>query len=332
MRNNTRQLVSFAAVLVWCAAACGPENDAGPWREYPIAGLPEMGNTGIVDVLLLSDADGWAVTRGGHFLHYDGAQWKVHTDFSGAYDDLWMEGISFGAPDDGWAVGHDETYHPEKSYIFHYDGERWSLFDLPPVKRRTELCGLFSVCAAGPRDVWFGGPGVAYRYHDGAWSRWELADGASIIALGFSSPTNGWAVGAFTWRWDGSGWTKRERGGLHAIACPGGNNAWGVGGMESYAEIPGYYYLGYWDESGGSWFPCDVDFTRPYSHPFHDVNFAGPDDGWAAGCQRVIRCDGERWYEVPSPDDCFSAVFTLGGDDVWLAGSGSMFKFDPSAE
>jgi len=63
---------------------------------------------------------------------------------------------------------------------------------------------------------------------------------------------------------------------------------------------------------------------------FYAVHFAAPDDGWAAG-QAVYHFDGKTWNHIPVPEGFHAFdVFTLGGDEVWLAGfDRKIYKYAP---
>lgn len=88
-----------------------------------------------------SDSDLWAVGEQGSMLHFDGAEWKIHT-MPGApatLFDVWGSG-----PQDYWAVGNDGA-------VAHYRGGQWARVEVDHPQN------LRSVWGFGPDDVWIVG-------------------------------------------------------------------------------------------------------------------------------------------------------------------------------
>ncbi len=181
-------------------------------------------------VFFLDRNNGWV---GGYGIaRWDGEEWHYETNVG------YITDMYFNSPTDGWAVSKSSER------IYHYDGSTWT-------KVREDAWGieLYSVWFTSPDHGWAGGSNVIgggqsniLEYKNGVWRYfleppWE--DGImrrDIYAVHFSGPSNGWAVGQQTFRWDGERWWHVKRpppqthtGTLFDVFTLGENDAWAVG-------------------------------------------------------------------------------------------------------
>ena len=339
----------LAAAAAWAAISCeGPIDSRpaykGPWKAYEVPGLPE--GTRINDIYMFSPTDGWAVANGSRFLRFDGLEWKVHTDLSRESYCKYVVDLDFSAPNDGWAVGY--WYHQvggdpvKEGFVFHYDGSEWK--DVTPVVTWpiSGIGPLHCVSVVAPDDVWVGGLFGLYHYDGETWLP-DISFRGDAEALHFISANEGWALTAGSInRWTEHDWTPYytedpyTRFSDFYFTTP--TTAWvvGDGGPTASTSPPEEpiprrpcHPIWFWDATQNSWEPYKDFHGKDDSLVFNRVHFAGPDDGWAVG-RTTLRYDGAAWKWVPKPPFEADAVFTLGGDEVWIScGDGKMYKYDP---
>lgn len=108
----------------------------------------------------------------------------------------------------------------------------------------------------------------------------------SLMAIGMSSPTDGWAMG-----------TQMQ----------------GTNGGSS--EDPAYVL----HFTGGRW----VQAQTPIRAWITAIKMLSPTDGWAIGT-RVYHYDGASWHEVSLPvNSSFNAIAAVSPTDIWIAGDGT---------
>ena len=296
-----------------------------PWKVYEIKELPK--NTQIRGIYMISVNDGWACASP-EILKFDGNRWFIYKDFTSSFKAKFW-GMHFSAPDDGWAVGHKYIPGVYPGVVVHYDGNDWKEFTPPPGEGI-----LYCVFALAPDDVWVGGDDGFFHYDGSSWTPWPVA--RFVMALHFTSPTYGCAVTVHPsyLRWDGSCWTGVrslfDYEYRYDVFAPTPTTGWAVGGGTGF-EIPPEYPIFRYVAERDTWEPWEQDdWPREYPPILNGVHFAAPDDGWAAG-QAAYHFDGKTWNHIPVPEGCYAYdVFTLGGDDVWLAGfDRKMYKYAP---
>lgn len=109
----------------------------------------------------------------------------------------------------------------------------------------------------------------------------------SLMAIGMSSPTDGWAMGT---------------------QIPAGHN----GGS---GDDPAYVL----HFTGGRW----VQAQTPIRAWITAIKMLSPTDGWAIG-NRVYHYDGVSWREVNLPIQTqFNAIAAVSPNDIWIAGDGT---------
>jgi hypothetical protein len=348
-KSTLRTTAVLAAAAAWAAVSCeGPVDTEpaykGPWEAYDVQGLPE--GTRINDVYMFSPTDGWAVANGSHFLRFDGMEWKVHTDLSQESYCAYVVDLDFSSPNEGWAVGY--WYHQvegntvKEGFVFRYDGSAWR--NVTPVITWpiSGIGPLHCVSVNAPDNVWIGGRYGIYRYDGDTWFK-DASFRGCPEALYFASGDEGWALtpGGIH-RWAGYAWTpyytRDEYTRLDDFYFTTTSTAWVVGyGGPTASRTPPEppiprrpsHPIWFWDGTRNLWEPYKDFHGKDDSLTFNRVHFAAPDDGWAVG-RSTLKYDGSGWKWVPKPPFEAKAVFTLGGDEVWLAcGDGKMYKYNP---
>lgn len=133
-------------------------------------GLQGVSGDGIYDILALAPNDVWFFgewirmnAQGFTFrhalaMHWDGSTFKVHEDFplvgsNGAT----IYAADAAGPNDIWAVGAGGDGDPatNQSYIYHWNGAKWSHVPAPAVPGYSHSLGDVKVLA--PDDVWISG-------------------------------------------------------------------------------------------------------------------------------------------------------------------------------
>ncbi len=270
---------------------------------------------------------GWVAVNGPVFLEYTGGEWLIFKDFKkekGKTIAPYMKDIDFSEANDGWAVGNNLT--PNEGFVFHYDGDDWE--EVTPYPMRP----LYCVAAVAPDDVWAAGwYGTMYHYDGSSWAQVPFPESYEICALHFPAPDDGWAVGyhGTCCHYDGSAWRAvniRSPEHRYDVFFPTREEGWAVGGGGLTPETPPWYPLLHYET--GEWkhmFRAEMKLDA--------VHFAAPDDGWAAGTH-VLRYDGNEWHAITPPGKLYAYdVFTLGGDEVWLACNyGTICKYNPNKE
>ena len=138
----------------------------------------------LLDVVMLSPIDGWAVGNQGTILHWNGNVWQLVSSPT----NLYIISIDMVSATDGWVVGGLSS----TGQILRWDGNSWQLF---PATIKKELA---SVSMVSPTDGWaVGWYGGEILHWDGAsWTPISSPGGASAVDM--LSATDGWAVGGST--------------------------------------------------------------------------------------------------------------------------------------
>jgi hypothetical protein len=307
--------------------------DGSTWSKIPV---PQPGKThnGLSAVAAVSADDVWALgswsdTYDGFSSnlaeHWDGTSWSVvpTPDPGAAHNGF--EAVAAVASDDVWAVGgadpdFDGGQAPE---VEHWDGSAWTVVDVPALPGG----GFFTdVSASASDEVWvvgharIGQRDVPVAEHfDGA--HWVLVStpklhkqGGWFQSVTTLSPTNAWAVGAWTCKqdcvsqtlvehWDGLSWTVvrspspgnrvNELFDIHPLAS---DDIWAVGGWTSKSEAG--TLAEHWD--GTRWSvsatPAERDEARLLS-----VDAVSPTQAFSVGFQTrgtALKNLGERWNGV----------------------------------
>ena len=164
--------------------------------------------------------DVFAGGYGGTVLHFDGQTWTQQA--TPVTDPVW--GVWAVAPDDVWAVG-GEVLSSTPPFVMRYDGQTWSLVDLP-VLVRPGVHALFKIWASADDDLYIVGQnGIALHWNGESLTELFLGVSQDLIGIWGTSADNIVAVGgrgtAEIVRWDGETWTKKE-----GSSLPGLNGVW----------------------------------------------------------------------------------------------------------
>jgi hypothetical protein len=213
--------------------------DGAGWHPVPApAGPGDLSLSGVVVTSGGTAFASGAVYRRGPpvvaysvLMRWNGSSWQwASFPIAGPANSLF--GMAAGPDGTAWAVGQDATYTslPSANILgpplaMRWTGATWQKVHVPGGK--AGFCGVTvapggAVWAVGSGD---GGP-VAMRWTGGAWAEVPVPTGAFLEANGgvcgvaFSSPTDGWAVGAallantgkqagyrpLIVHWDGTAW------------------------------------------------------------------------------------------------------------------------------
>jgi photosystem II stability/assembly factor-like uncharacterized protein len=140
------------------------------------------------------------------------------------------------------------------------------------------------------------------------------------------SAEEGWAVSTRSvYHYSNGSWTEVELPAfgpsLRSVDVVSADTAWAVGQDEMHGVIL-RYRNGEWARTAG-----------PSSGTLRAVDFAGPDDGWAAGSSGMLRYRDGSWGELDesAPKDV-AAIHLVSADDGWaVGGHGNIFRYDGEA-
>jgi hypothetical protein len=195
-------------------------------------------------------------------------------------------------------------------------------------------------------------------------TRWSIVpspnnEGANwLVAVDALAGNDAWAVGYYigneglyetlSQHWDGSAWTLVETlnvgegtgDWLYGVAAVSPSEAWAVG----YTAGPWDTYTSttlveHWTGSTWSVVPSPNPSDDPIygANELYDVRAFTPNDVWAVGWQwteigsapLVVKWDGRRWRESPTPDDEYRQLVALDGtssSDIWAVGHSLNFN------
>jgi hypothetical protein len=215
---------------------------------------------------------------------------------------------------------------------------------------------LAVVCVALSLAVVVGDPASASP--PSAPTRWSIVpspnnEGANwLVAVDALAGNDAWAVGYYigsdgvyetlSQHWDGSAWRLVETlnvgdgtgDWLYGVAAVSASEAWAVGSTAGpWDTYTSFTLIEHW--TGSAW--SVVPSPNPSKDPIYGANqlyavraFAS-NDVWAVGWQwtsigsapLVVRWDGRRWRESPTPDDedrGLQAVDGTSSSDIWAVG------------
>jgi len=318
------------------------------WAKVP-GGAPVANDSAIYGVVVLGDADVWAVGSVAHqplTEHWDGAVWTVvrgpHLEFGGQF-----HAVAARSANDIWAVGESDALGQVHTLVEHWDGSRWVVFTSPNVGTYDQLNG---VAVISRDDVWAVGysisPTVRYilMHWDGA--AWSLVDGPAVSAGALSAvkafaANDVWAVGTegyfgntpttLTLHWDGTAWSRipspnvEMQNYLSGVDGMVPDDIWAVGSSTASTLAM------HWDGTAWTLVPTPV---IPGGQ-FYAVKVIRRTlicaVGTSPGQPLTERWDGTQWHVVPTPPtDPSSILFAISARDgaVWAAGYENYFDLD----
>lgn len=327
-------LVSVATAPTRSAA----QTPCGTWTSIPVPVDPSWRQAWFKDVTATGPNDAWAVGfynvyANGNYedftlaMHWDGRGWtRVPTPSPSPYPggtQAHLRAVDAVAPDDVWAGGDARGNAGGLSVgswvmVQHWDGSSWSLVPppAPPGGVSINFSGtrVYSVCAVGKDDVWFGG-------------QW-------------GEPNQ---LGSVTWRplqmhWDGSGLTVYPTPavfdgyyGFHTVSMSelSSNDIWAACQKNRAGGGSKMNVILHWD--GSSWSRVAVP-SAAAEHTLHEIVALAPNDVWVFGeypwtyAPYVLHYDGSSWTEVAgAPSGTAAAGNGAGGIHV---GSGEIALWD----
>ncbi len=214
-------------------------------------------------------------------------------------------------------------------------------WQIDPYRVRGELYGIRAI---NRRNVWTVGSNedvdepraVALRWLGTGWKRVGVpVTHASWSAVAFTTPSDGWAVGASVGsgvgiaRWDGRRWMAvpgadlgKRRAGLEDAAAAGKDDVWAVGSVSIAAAKAGVL-VEHWD--GVRWTVVPTpDVGQSHLQAVAAISRANV---WAVGNQvdntLIEHWDGERWEVIPNPAAPMGAledIVAVSARDIWAVG------------
>lgn len=252
-----------------------------------------------------------------------------------------LSAVAAISPTDVWAVGDAGG----QALAEHWNGSQWTVV---PTFAPGDSSSLLGIDALAPNDVWAvggaergGRPGGLIEHWDGSsWTRVPSTAPGELNDIDFSSPNDGWAVGAgpYLARWDGSEWAPTpappiEGGEAQQVVAFAPNDVWAVGARE--VEGGGGEHdetmLLHWD--GNVW-TLQGNPATTYAQGIWAVDALSPSDIWAVGEQETangqrvltLHYDGSTWSVVPARNPGTAGqelvgVVAIAANDVWAVGT-----------
>lgn len=235
-----------------------------------------------------------------------------------------LRSVTALAPDDAWIVG--DWRNAVGSFgplAMRWDGENWSLQNLPSTAHLGTLPDTSGVEATPNGEVWIVGKvstgyptntlPLVLRWMDGQWATVDTVSLRPQTVYPFAA-----------------------RGGiLNEAAALADDDIWAVGIGAGFGDggATSAPLAVHWD--GSSWTEADVPRVANRHHELTGVVAIASDDVWAVGDYRNVadayrgvtyHWDGETWAHVPSPIEAIpqSGLFDVaatGPNDVWAIGS-----------
>ena len=264
-------------------------------------------------ICMVSESEGWAV--GGDYqnstevraviLHYENDFWKrVYPDLEGSNFSYTLASVSFGSPDDGWAVGNKDTTinfsEVNTGILLHYKDGIWQEESSPITNHLIKDCGYYDICFYRPDIGWLSGyddsyevKSMIYHYDGKRWTnRTDLSVGYfyHINRLVLDKYGYPWGAGQDEMQWgsrvpsgfiiqySSDGWVAlpqiKEQEGLvefYAVAPLSINDIW-VGGSRQSMHLF-WFHDNLWHQ---------VNLQEKFGS-IRDIVFTSENNGWAAG-------------------------------------------------
>jgi photosystem II stability/assembly factor-like uncharacterized protein len=317
----------------------------GEWQE-----LPEVtgGETAVVEISMISETEGWAITSPPGLLHYRKGQWeRVDSPTENTLRAIEMVNAEVGwvvgdsstvlhyldgswqivseseqprlltdidwVEDEGWAVGAAET-------ILHYQDGNWQRQDNPlDSSLNIKLNGIDMISKTEGWAV--GWQGTVLRYVEGRWQLVPTAFNQDLEDVDFVSDTEGWIVGE-----DGliihivdEQWFKvdsptNQR--LKVIDMVDEQEGW-VLGLDGTLL---HYQNGVWQ------------VVEPIVEQNYQLKMINKDNGWIIGSQGgesvILRYDGASWQPVEHPQGySLSAMDMLNNEEGRIIAKEGMLHY-----
>lgn len=214
-----------------------------------------------------------------------------------------------------WAVG-------EQGVILHSSdgGNTWTF---QPSQTGATLRSVYFLDA---RTGWVVGDNGTIRHTSDGGQTWQIqpspAAGESLVAVAFTSPAGGWALGAdgTVLRWNGTQWVVHATTSYRftALSLDASGDGWAT---TAEADTIGRVIR----LTAGEWTPVAM------FQGLHDIHVPAAGQGWAVGSRgTVARQLAGRWEYAsrpPTGGQALYAVHSLGPDRAWVMGTGGLMFY-----
>ncbi len=244
------------------------------------------------------------------------------------FANLYLNGISMSAPDEGWAVGEVKSgtgdNAPTSGAILHYHNGRWRRDTTAP-----DIPALYSVFMISADDGWAVGgtytptdKGIILHYSGGKWLPVHDVELTTLDDLYMVSAEEGWAVGGgIITHYQNGHWALADDPvssvGLTSVHMISATDGWAVG---SSGTILHY--------TGGQWQLVNIGTSAT----LYGVYMVNTDEGWAVGraAQKnvndpvsgvILHYKNGNWTAVQaSAQDALLAVQMVSPTEGWAVG------------
>jgi hypothetical protein len=241
---------------------------------------------------MTSASEGWAlasdaISHRTEVVHYSGGHWFVDGNYAFPGEANGIEGLAMVSTNEGWAIGFDSTTNttPIPPSLFHYTQGHWAPVHLPGISSEGQL---HSVSMLNANEGWAVGwtidptygPVLILHYHNGTWTKEDVAFPGSLNSVYTVSPDEAWAVGeenpssgpGLILHYKAGTWTKvtgLQLNILHAVTMASPTEGWAVGDGALFM----HYANGIWSKVG----------QTIHQFAVSSISMGSATDGWATG-------------------------------------------------
>jgi len=325
------KILLLISIILYFFIFCSKESEVkSPWQivtegEY---------DSCLHSIYFLDSNNGWACGDNNTILNYKDGKWSKFQipEFSNYFSFVDYSDIFFLSENDGWVVGRGFfATHGVQGIIYHWNGTEWEDMS-PPLSEN--VYSLDTVLFITPDEGWVGGVDVIYHYINNQWIRYEVE--MNIYSFWFNSQNEGYACGSYEdiYYWDGNEWYPYIGFGFYSysksIVFTSPNEGWVIGVNAGSGEIPSVSRIYYFCPISTGTGPYIKEYGA-YVTSLESLSFSNPYDGWAVGSNSSYHWDGNKWDDIPLPDDSYiylNDVFAISPDDVWAVGeNGTILHF-----
>ena len=238
---------------------------------------------------MTSASEGWAlasdaISHRTEVVHYSGGHWFVDSKYAFPGNLQAQEGLAMVSANEGWTLSF-ENLAGSPPALLHYTQGRWVLVHLPGIPSEGQLHSISMLnanegWAVGWTDDPTYGPVLILHYHNGAWTKLNVAFPGSLNSVYTVSPDEAWAVGeenpsvgpGLILHYKAGKWTKvtgLQLNILHAVTMVSPTEGWVVGDGAMFL----HYDNGIWSQVG-----------LPIHHfAVGSISMGSATDGWATG-------------------------------------------------
>lgn len=284
-------------------------------------------------IQMLNSNEGWMQVGGGLYggqLYHDTAGYWAPTGTI-------ANTFAFDRPDDGWAQA--PIFGTTAGFI-HYDGTGWSQPQSVAdgyFMRAMQMMSSTSGWAVGSYYADPNGniaaPAVA-EFSTGSWNAYSLTIGtnAEFLAVNFSSPTDGWAVGyqgninlptPLVYHYSNGIWQyitppPNLSIDLFSVSALAANDVWIVGNNPFHDLSPSYIL--HWD--GSSW---AVQQTSVQG--LDAIQMLSATEGWVVGYRYFLHYVSGNWEQITVPGEDSRSLSFISPSEGWAAGVNGPWRY-----